>query len=235
MRTKAELRLCLGACPRALARDCERWLKEVEPQLARVKAAVRSADGGALDGARLTIDGLPARPNEDGELEVNPGTHVIRADAAGMDPAEQEISVEKGGRTSVELALTRTPAPPPPPPALSTPEVIERSPPIAGIVVGSVGLAGLVAGGVLTLLGHLERSDLKDTCAPLCADADVEAVRRLWIAGGISAGAGAIALGVGVGLILTHGGDAKGDEEAAIRPVVHLGRGVAGLGLAGRF
>ncbi|EYF08477.1 carboxypeptidase-like regulatory domain-containing protein [Chondromyces apiculatus] len=230
VRAKGELRLCLGACPRALARDCEKWLKETEKQIARVSVRVVDAEGATFAGATLSVDGVPARADEKGEIEVNPGKRVIRAEASDAPAVEEAVEVKAAGQVAVTLTLLREARAPEvvaPPPV-----VVERSTPVLGLTLGGVGLVGLGVGGALALFGHLERSSLEDECAPLCSDKDVAGVERLWLAGGITAGAGALLLGVGVGLVLAHGGEQK---TTAIQPVVHVLPGSAGLGLLGHF
>lgn len=76
VQAKAELRLCLGSCPQVLARDCARWLKALEPKIARLTVEVQRSDGGPLEGARVLVDGVPARRGEDGAVEVDPGAHT---------------------------------------------------------------------------------------------------------------------------------------------------------------
>ena len=46
VRSKANVRLCIGACPVALARDCQSWLAEVEKDVARITFTLRPAGGG---------------------------------------------------------------------------------------------------------------------------------------------------------------------------------------------
>ncbi|AKT39254.1 carboxypeptidase regulatory-like domain-containing protein [Chondromyces crocatus] len=227
---KAELRLCLGTCPRLLARDCERWLKEVEPQIGRVTPSIVDDEGHAVEGATLLIDGEPVRIDRQGAVEVNPGRHTIRAESPGLQASEQEVEVKAGERAPLTLTLTRPPRPQVPPP-VAPPPVVVSSTPVLGLTLGGAGLLGLGVGGALAVFGHLERSSLLDECAPFCKQAEADAVRRLWIAGGVSAGVGAVLLGVGMGLIL-----AKPSEEArVIQPVAHILPGSASLGVLGRF
>ena len=231
VQAKAELRLCLGACPQVLTRDCARWLKEVEPKIARLSVAVQGTDDGPLKGARVLLDGVPTRLGEGGAMEVDPGPHTVRAEAPARITLERQVEVAPGAQVALELRLQPEPAEAPPPPPPPPPVVIERGAPIGALVLGGVGLLGLGVGGALGITGHVERSRLGDECAPFCSDADVAVVRRLWIAGGVAAGAGALAAGVAVGLLVAR----SDDETAEIHPVLHLAPGTAGLHVLGRF
>lgn len=230
VQAKAELRLCLGSCPQVLARDCARWLKALEPKIARLTVEVQGADGDALEGARVLVDGVPARRGEDGAVEVDPGAHTVRAEAPGQRAAERRVEIEPGAQLAVQIQLDPEPvkAPPPPPPV-----VVERTP-VGALALGGVGLLGLGVGGALGIAGHLERSRLRDECAPYCAEADVNAVRTLWIAGGVAAGVGAVALGVAVAILVSRP-DEPAPAEASIRPVLQLAPGTAGIHVLGRF
>jgi hypothetical protein len=86
--------------------------------------------------------------------------------------------------------------PPPPTPSLGTQRVI-------AIVVGSVGIASLAAGGVLGIVGQVERSNLESECSPACPPERADPIRNEWTAGAILAGTGAALIATGLVLFFT--------------------------------
>ncbi|MEZ4309040.1 MAG: hypothetical protein R3F14_13465 [Polyangiaceae bacterium] len=109
-------------------------------------------------------------------LPVDPGEHLIVTTAPGGQPFEQEISIAKRERKTVEIEWNK--APPPDPSATGTAGP-DKPPPGAGVsgrrigtyVVGGVGLAGLVVGGVMGGLALSAKSDVDAHCPDLKCDA----------------------------------------------------------------
>jgi hypothetical protein len=199
LRARAELRLCLAACPTVLARDCASWLTGVEPQVASLRVRVETSSGASAR-ASLTIDDAPASAEGDA-VDVDPGEHHVVARDAGGAVAEARVTLAPGQRdVSVRL---RFPAPPPIPPAM----VPRPSPPpdrTVPFVIGGIGLAALGAGGALGVIGEVQRTDLAQTCAPGCSPKKVDAIRTEWIAGGVVAGAGLLAVATAVVLLASE-------------------------------
>jgi hypothetical protein len=83
-------------------------------------------------------------------------------------------------------------------------------------VLGGVGLAGLAAGGFLTVWGNNDNSALERTCRPNCQPASQDHVKTMYIAADISLGAGAAALAVTTFLIAT-----SRSTESAAKPTAH--------------
>jgi hypothetical protein len=111
-----------------------------------------------------------------------------------------EVRVAEGGKevpVAVELA---DPTPPreraaaPMPEPLPTPS---SAPPAAFWVLGATGVAALGVGAALGIVGHLHRSQALDSCMDKCSDDVVDDIRRLWIGGGVSAGAGMVLVALG--------------------------------------
>ena len=209
VRSKAELRLCLGACPTALAADCRRWLAEVSGQLAQVTVTVRGRDAATVEGARLFVDGVE-RP-AGAPLELDPGPHELVAEAPGHERRAVELEA-RAGATSTQVITLRARRP--------TTEDEPRRPSLVGpLALGGVGLAALTAAAALAIAGHVDVSSMKESCAPRCPQSRVDTVSNLWTAAGVlTAVGGATTIGAGVwlGISIT--------PEAALPP-----------GRAGRF
>jgi hypothetical protein len=220
VRSKAELRLCLGACPTALASDCRRWLTEISTQIARLNVAVRGPDGVEIGPAKLLVDGVerPVGP----PLELDPGPHDLAVEAAGYLPRSLRIEVAAGTEGTQTITLSPGPISSP------RPDAEARSPNLVGpLALGGVGLVVLTTAAALAIAGHAEVSAMKDECAPDCPASRVDTVANLWTAGGILAGlGGATTIGAGVWLGLV----------VAPAPVSAPARGqVLGLDVVGRF
>ena len=201
LRARAELRLCQTACPTVLARDCAGWLAGVEPQVASIRVRVETSSG-APARASLTVDDAPASPEGD-VVEVDPGEHRLVARAPDGAVAEAKVMLGPGQR-DVPVRL-RFPAPPAPPALAPRPPPAPPPNHTVPFVVGGVGLAALGAGGVLGLVGNLQRTNLAQTCAPRCAPSKVDAIRTEWIAGGVVAGAGLLAVATAVVILASEG------------------------------
>jgi len=188
VRAREELALCRGACPAALAKDCEVWSAEVEAALGHVVVATTlDGDGAIVRG--LTIDGVGRSVALGGVIDLDPGAHVAWASSDTGATGETRFVLARGERRTVTVALVARPTD-------------GFSPPTPSIVLATVGGTALLAGAGLAIAGHLRLSELRDTCAPDCDSSDVDGVRTTWIAGGAVAGAGVLALAAAVALVL---------------------------------
>ena len=220
VQARRELDVCRAACPAALARDCEAWQRDVASRVGRVRLVVTRGGSPATPDAVL-VDGRPAVIEPDGGVLVDPGDHTLRIDVADARATERAVSVAPG----TEVALT-----------IDVPSHQEDEapgmPPTSALIVGGVGAGALLVGGGLAIAGHLRVGDLRDDCAPDCAESDVDAVRALWIAGGVAAGVGVGALAVAVALTL--GGSSDGGAATRTGLVLAAPPPGAPLGLGAR-
>jgi hypothetical protein len=116
-----------------------------------------------------------------------------------LDPGERHREAIVVVALPPPAAPARRPAPSPP----------DEGPPTGAFVLGGVGAAALVTAGILSIVGWVEASDMRDTCAPGaggvgCSPDRVDRVRARWIAGGILAGVGGAAM-IGGGVWLVSG------------------------------
>lgn len=194
VRSKADLRLCTRVCPSALATDCTNWLNEVEKEIPTLVVSATSNDGQALTGVRVSIDGGPfVGAQSDAPIEVDPGRRRLVVENASGVRVELEITVTPGAKS--QPITVRFPASAAKAPGGSGgPAPAYGARPVWALGLAGVGLVGMGVGGVLSIIGHMDRSELSSTCAPNCAQAQVDAIATKWVAGGITAGAG-LALG----------------------------------------
>lgn len=220
VRSKAELRLCIGACPGELSKDCERWLGEVDQKLARLTVAVRSRGGDPIANDKLFVDGVERPVGQ--LLELDPGRHELRVEAPGHVRRNDVVDLAAGSRTTRTLTLD--------PGATGR----DETPSLIGpITVGTAGLVALTAAAALAIAGHLDVSDMRDDengCAPACPEDRVDRVRDLWTAGAVLAGAGGAAV-VGASIWL---GFELSSQPGGPTPVSGGPRGVL-FELGGRF
>jgi hypothetical protein len=179
VRSKADLRLCLGACPTELAKDCSAWLDDVDRRIARLTLHARGAGGEPVANLRVLVDGVERPAGE--ALEVDPGARVIRIEASSHRARTMTIDLAEGQGLAKTVSLERESSPSGGAPSLVGP-----------VTLGGVGLAALTAAAALAIVGHLDVSDMRGEqgCAPACPQSLVDQVRDLWTAGAVLAGAG---------------------------------------------
>lgn len=196
LRARSELAACAETCPPVLRADCAKWQRELEVTLPRIAIQATAAGGGPVVGLSVEVDGVVVAP---GEIDVDPGEHVVRVSAPGMSSAERRIVVATGHRGTESFQLEpaadapRPPAAPPRSPGASRASV-------GPYVLGGFGAGAVVAAGVLSAIGWSDFDAMRSTCAPGaggpgCAADRVGAVETKWQIAGVLAGAGVLALG----------------------------------------
>jgi hypothetical protein len=192
--------LCAAAaCPQALQRDCKPWLDQIDHDIPTLGVTVTDAAGAALPAAAVTIDGVALSAS--GASPVDPGGHLVRAEAAGMAPRELRIEIAAGERRSMTLALSRVAGGP------VAPTPARRPVPVGPIVVAAAGVVAIGVFAGLGAAGNAKKSDLDHLgCKPNCSTSDVSAGRSLYLGADIALGiglaavvAGAVWLGVKLG------------------------------------
>lgn len=194
------LRQCADpACPSLVSRDCLSWLTEVEQQIPSVIFRA-SKDGEDLE--RLSIregnlqltDSLTGTP-----LDLEPGPHHFTAELPGFPAQEATYVLQAGDKGRVVRFEFSTPKPSPaavPPPERPLPATeLERPIPNVTIALGATALVAGVAGAVLGAMALSERSDLEESCAPLCDSEDQRKLTNLALGADISLVVAVVAAG----------------------------------------
>jgi hypothetical protein len=180
--------------------DEEASVEAVKNELVPRHVVLRPKPGRLLvtgtSGARLAIDGqVRAALPMDGALEIEPGEHFIAVTRAGRATFGKTVTVERDGRTLLDVDLPMTG---------------QR---VAAWTAFGAGLAGAIAGGVLTGL-MLERESAasaleeRRTAGTLTVaeresfNAALTARNELAVAAGITGGAAALTLLTSAGLFL---------------------------------
>lgn len=182
-----------------------------------------SRDGTELSAAALGI-----------ALPVDPGQHVVKIEAAGRRPNEQRFTLERGEKKTIELTLAgaadaRAGGADPG----AAPDERGRGQRVAGFVVGGVGVATLVMGGVMGGLTLAKKSTILDNCKDTQCNHEgklaADSAKTTGLVSTIGFGVGAAALVTGIIVIVTA--PKKSDEKPARVSIVPVGE--AGLGVKG--
>jgi hypothetical protein len=185
---RARLVLCArDTCPRAIQKDCKRWLGEVEAAMPTIVIHAVDASGGDIVGARALVDGVRLDGALDGRaVAIDPGEHTLRVEA-GAGSVEQRIVIREGARD--RLLPLRVPA-----------DTRSRPVPAGVWVLGGVGAAAITAGALLWAVGRSEHGTLYATCGVThgCDESAVDRARSKLVAGDIVFGVGLAAVGAAV-------------------------------------
>ena len=211
----------------------------LEPRLSFVTIRVDPATIG-LTGLTILRDGVPLGPAAFGtSLPVDPGRHVVHAEAPGYAPWEASFEIgDAPQRSALQVpALVALPspspsarapaAPPKPLPPPSSPGSFEMTPlRLGGIALGAAGVAclGIATGATIRALDKKASSD--DTCdATGCDDAghdDRVAAQEAAVWATASAISGAVLLGAGAVLYVL--GKPHASHAPASKSSLLLGR-----------
>jgi hypothetical protein len=238
-------------------------LAAATPRIAKLRVHV---DGAPADQVAVTIDGasMPSALL-DGDRPTDPGEHEVTATAPGFTRATTRVRLADGAQQGVSLTLqvdpnaragTATNAPPVASQAETAPAASSSLPPqpgtpgapqapageshgssaTPGIIVLSVGVAGIAVGSIFGGLALGTKSKLDGAClgkmCPSASQSDIDSLStQAWVSN-IGLGLGLVGAVVGIVMIATsHGG---GPEKQATTAGAHLspwvGPGAAGLG-----
>jgi hypothetical protein len=185
-----QLVLCArDACPRAIQKDCKRWLGEVEVALPSVVIHAADATGTDVLGARILVDGKSLEGASSGRaVPLDPGEHTLRVEA-GERVVEQRVLIRQGEHD--RLISLRFPA---------ETKAVRGSVPAGAWVLGGVGAAAVTTGVVLWIAGRSEHGTLVATCGVThsCDESAVDRARTKLVVGDIVFGVGLAAVGAAV-------------------------------------
>ena len=184
-----------SSCPAAVAKQCARWLHEVDAAIPSVVLRVRSADGADVADAEVTLDGASRSGTLAGKpIALDPGPHEL-AFKRGDETATAKIVVrasEKNRLVDVTLVgpakVVVTPPPPPPPPVVEEQSGF-RFPWTTGVFLG-VAVASFAGTAALVAVASSDAGSLRSTCAPTCAGSDVDAAHTKLVAANVTFGVG---------------------------------------------
>ena len=171
------LLVCVSAsCPGPVRDDCAQRLTEVRSVIPTLVFVVKDDADQDLSDVRVTMDDQTLAKKLDGTaIAIDPGPHHFVFEAAGRQKEERSLVIREGEKDRHErVILVATPvAAPPPQVPESAPAAAVEPPPArdgtaqraAGLVVGGIGAAGVVVGGVFGILAKATYDNaLKNEC-----------------------------------------------------------------------
>jgi len=254
---RAQLRLCSApGCPSVVRDDCVSGATQLDAAVPSVIIAVQDAAGNDLTAVVVTLDDQMLTDKLDGKpLEVDPGEHVLRVEAAGMRPMEKRLLILEGERGRRERFSIGAPAPGPAAatptakatPALDIPAGGVRSSGgqrATGLVVGGVGILALGVGAVTGIMTFASWGSAKNACGvdffpahcqePSQASSDRSTAVTTGAVSTVAFSAGGLALAAGAILFFTAPpGSSRARETIGIAPA--FGASSAGVQVRGTF
>jgi hypothetical protein len=161
----------LGGYELALA-DADRvnpdFRDEVEANVRRLRARIPKLvieRGEGADAATIELDGVAVGDNSVGvEVPLDPGPHAVSAKAPNHKPFEANVTLKEEEVTRIELVLEDLPREAVAPIAATPPPAEKPPSKVVPFVIGGVGVASLIASGVMFGLRQHTVSKLEDAC-----------------------------------------------------------------------
>lgn len=201
--SRQQFLLCVQeSCPRPVADACREDLASVEKRLPTVVLSAKSGAGSDLIDVQVQVDGVVLAQKLDGRaVPMNPGPHKVRMEANGQVVEDQFVVMEGEKSRPVRLQFpgatgaTGAPSGTTPGQATSTtdkPESSESGIHPATWIFGGLAVASVGAFAFLGITGKGEIDDLRSSCAPNCAQSDVDAAKQKMLIGDIFLGVGVL-------------------------------------------
>jgi hypothetical protein len=200
-------RFLADAPPDANRAEVEKALSDVLPKVGTIEVVTGGKN------ASITLDGQPLDIARLDRLHVEPGTHKLQADMAGVAPEQQVVNVAAGATVRVEFKLESKPGSAAAGSAgaagSGTDAAVESTrarPHRASLpwVFGGLGAASLVASGVFFLMRNGEVDDLEGECidgvCPARSQDSIDKANRYGTLSLVTLGLGVA--GVGTGIVL---------------------------------
>jgi hypothetical protein len=204
--------------------------------------------------ASVLVDGRPPTLEKDGSLLLDAGTHVISATAPEHKATNVRVLVEGDTEQTVRVPLESTAfqqsmiapidaeqlarekeqkqAVAVPPPVIEEDSGSATQPWAIGTLIAAGAFGGTAA--IFWFIGDGQYSDLEETCAPGCSDAQIDdsGVKTSDLLTNVFLGLGAASLAAS-GVLFIVGASESGDSEAA--PAAQLRIGPLGASVSGSF
>jgi hypothetical protein len=232
-------------CPALARADCGPWLQDVETLQPTVVVAATDRTGRETGAVRVSVDGELLVAHLDGRpLDVDPGDHLMRFQTEDGGVVEQRVFVNVGEKNRVlrvAFGPRTPPVPPRAPPVQQTdpqgPRAQTTPTPVWGWVATGVGVLGVGSFVYFGLTGRSSESNLSNSCAPRCTEAQRDDVLRDYRIADVSLGVGIVSLAIGAWLLFVHRGApslaAKAPASAWVG--VNPARGGGTLGVTATF
>jgi hypothetical protein len=198
-------------CPTSVAKECGRWLSEVEAAFAAVKLEAVDDRGEPLGGVKVIIDGAPWSDEvPPAPVLLDPGSHEIRFEHGADAPVIRSVTLSMGDRDRVLRAAfappkaAEKPATPLVPKQESEPKPVRSSSLAAPIVLGSVGVLSFGAAATFWVLGNSDLEAARARCQSGCPGSETDGARMKHMIGDIAMGVGIVSLVAATYFLLTR-------------------------------
>jgi hypothetical protein len=225
LEARAEYPKCVrDVCDPSLRSVCANFLAELATKIPSLRIDVRDEGGTALTDVHVYVDTVQV-PNVAAPVDVNPGRHVVRVEAARYVTREIVVLVKEGERSrAIEIVLQRdgfyfSPRAEEPRDgrdANATVQTVHSPLPASVYVFGAASALALGSFGFFALEGKSTERGLRQTCPS--GPCDSAAMRREYLVADISLGVALVAAGVATWIALTH-------DRAATTNAAHSLRG----------
>jgi hypothetical protein len=206
LRARELFRKCAETtCPAPVPTYCAQWLAELKPRIPSVVFRANDVGGRDLVDVTVRVDGAVVTERLEGKpIDLDPGSHVLRLEAPGFKPAEQNVVAALGERDRVIVvklepdAAEATPSPSPPAPGdLPKPAPPPRRIPTASWIAWGVGAAGLIGFGIFGAKANIDYGHLRSTCGGSCTPSDRDSVTTSIHVADVSLAIGLVGAAVG--------------------------------------
>ena len=241
------------------ARQAGPKARQVEANAPKRAAALRDRIGfvhititGTIRTSKILLDGKPVSEGLiDTDIPVDPGTHTIAVDTDHETVFEQDVTIKAQQVEAIELPIDDPEPPPEPPPGVTedgpdevTPDKKDEPSRTPAYVVGGLGLAVGVTGGIFWVLAQTTIEKVRPTCNKQDQDCDfdktdtAEQGQTYATVGNVLVPMGSVALAAGVviwfALSPSDDDDDSGDESSTEPSVAIVPTGT-GVQLIGTF
>jgi len=162
---QAFLTCAQSVCPTLVQQDCSRFSEELTQLIPTVSFSARDSNAADLPITTVYVDDvlITARLDDGRTFEIDPGKHVVRYVHDGKETS-LKVVLNQGERGRLLVATFLDRAPPrasTQAPETTEPPATEHRRSILPLIVGGVGAAAAITGGVLYALGS---SNVPDSC-----------------------------------------------------------------------
>ncbi|MGA3123291.1 MAG: hypothetical protein ABSF69_21180 [Polyangiaceae bacterium] len=236
-----KLSMCArDVCPTPIRVDCIQQEVEVDAAMPSLVVRAKDAHGDDATEVKAFCDGTVFATQLDGKSRaVDPGTHTLRFEAAGLPPVERRIVVGEGEKNRLVI-VEMAPALLPPGSPLTRDAASSRGLLVPGLVAGAIGLVATVPMSLLWLSGTRDVHDMRTSCAPAAGGAGcpadrVDSARTKLILGDVFMGVAAAGIGTGAVLVLLRSPSATKEGATALKLEAWPTLGGCSVGAEGRF
>jgi hypothetical protein len=228
------------ACPSAVSLECVAWASKLDATMPRIVVRAQDEHERPIAGVLVKVDDLErGRLPAAAEMKLDPGEHVIRAEAWGYSPVEAHVVVEDDPRPRPLVLLLRNELVAQAPrtttsdsgssPSISTDKAPHaNSTRVLAYVFGGLGVVAMGGFAYFGLAGTHEKHEL-DACKPYCDPSRVDSARLKLTLADVSLGVGIASLGAAVWLYVAS---RDGGSRQARVGVMALPGGVAAAAAA---